>query len=254
MTRAVIVAMPVTRYTDQCLLRRLGMPYRILCNGVQREGVKASPNLASGLFCYVPLHKIRHSISVAGETLAAQLLWGSGQHSLPPVLVRQRILVADTAAWRAGIWLVSIFVVRWVGLCHPRLLVVSGLPGGHRVLASRWRFRVLTLGIIFQVPADGWLIDNPLAHHPISIALVRKANGLGSQRVIGELLLGCLSRGMLGDLFFHSSHPYTSSPACCSVLPGCCHGECPSLPPPTASRFCCTSWVSCHRRCCCAIA
>jgi len=40
------------------------MPYRILCNGVKREGVKASPNLASGLFCYVPLHKIWYDIFI----------------------------------------------------------------------------------------------------------------------------------------------------------------------------------------------
>jgi hypothetical protein len=33
------------------------MPYQVLCNGVKREGVKASPNLASELFSYVPLHK-----------------------------------------------------------------------------------------------------------------------------------------------------------------------------------------------------
>jgi hypothetical protein len=38
------------------------MPYRILCNGVNREGVKARLDLASGLFCYVPLHKIRYGI------------------------------------------------------------------------------------------------------------------------------------------------------------------------------------------------
>src|SRR5712692_7392980 len=40
------------------------MPYRILCNGVKREGIKASPDLASGLFCYVPLHKIRYGIEI----------------------------------------------------------------------------------------------------------------------------------------------------------------------------------------------
>src|SRR5258708_4411754 len=42
--------------------------------------------------------------SVAGETLAAQLLWGSGQHCLPPVLRGQTVLVAQGAAWGAGIW------------------------------------------------------------------------------------------------------------------------------------------------------
>ena len=38
------------------------MPYRILCNDVRREGVKASPDLVFGLFCSVPLHKIRYGI------------------------------------------------------------------------------------------------------------------------------------------------------------------------------------------------
>ncbi len=33
-----------------------------MCNGVEREGVKVSPDLASGLFCYVPLHTIRYGI------------------------------------------------------------------------------------------------------------------------------------------------------------------------------------------------
>ena len=33
------------------------MPYRILCNDVRREGVKAGLDLAFGLFCYVQLHK-----------------------------------------------------------------------------------------------------------------------------------------------------------------------------------------------------
>src|SRR5260370_42651445 len=86
--------------------------------------------------------------------------------------------------------------------------------------------------------------------------LLWKADRLGSQRVIGELLLGCLSRGMLSDLFFERSHRYLScSLACCMciILPAC-RGACPSLPPPTARRFCCTSCLSCHRRCCCAIA
>src|SRR5215469_13677389 len=43
--------------------------------------------------------------SIASETLAAQVLWGSGQHGLSPVLVRQGVLVAHGAAWWAGIWL-----------------------------------------------------------------------------------------------------------------------------------------------------
>ena len=32
-------------------------------NHVQREDAKLSPDLASGLFCYVPLHKIWYGIS-----------------------------------------------------------------------------------------------------------------------------------------------------------------------------------------------
>ena len=39
------------------------MPYRWLCNDVQHEGVKASLDLASGLFCYVPLHNIWYGTS-----------------------------------------------------------------------------------------------------------------------------------------------------------------------------------------------
>src|SRR5260221_6608867 len=66
--------------------------------------------------------------SVAGETLAAQALWGSGQHGLSPVLVWQGMLIVHGATWRAGRRLVSILVVRWVGLCHACLLLgVSGL-------------------------------------------------------------------------------------------------------------------------------
>src|SRR6266699_3140296 len=38
------------------------MPYRILCNDVQREGAKSSPGLASELFCYMPLHNIWYGI------------------------------------------------------------------------------------------------------------------------------------------------------------------------------------------------
>ena len=38
------------------------MAYGMLCNGVQLEGVKASLDLASGLFCYVSLHNIRDGI------------------------------------------------------------------------------------------------------------------------------------------------------------------------------------------------
>jgi hypothetical protein len=44
------------------------MPSRFLCNGVKREGVKASPDLASELFYYVPLHKIRYGIGIKGIT------------------------------------------------------------------------------------------------------------------------------------------------------------------------------------------
>src|SRR5215467_12927165 len=37
-------------------------PYRILCNDVQQEGAKPRPDLTSGLFCSVPLHKIWYGI------------------------------------------------------------------------------------------------------------------------------------------------------------------------------------------------
>jgi len=41
------------------------MPYRMLCNDAQREGVEPSPDLASELFCYSPLHNIWYGISAA---------------------------------------------------------------------------------------------------------------------------------------------------------------------------------------------
>src|SRR5215469_9192751 len=50
--------------------------------------------------------------SLPGEALEVQLLWRSGQHGLPPVLLGQRVLVADAAAWWAGIRLVILRVVR----------------------------------------------------------------------------------------------------------------------------------------------
>ncbi len=34
----------------------------MLCNDVQQEGVKPSPDLASRLFCYAPLHNIWYGI------------------------------------------------------------------------------------------------------------------------------------------------------------------------------------------------
>jgi hypothetical protein len=43
------------------------MAYRILCNDVKREGVKVRSGLASWLFSYVPLHKIRYGISILGK-------------------------------------------------------------------------------------------------------------------------------------------------------------------------------------------
>src|SRR5260370_2272248 len=138
---------------------------------------------------------------IPGETLAAQALRGSRQHGLPPVLRRPRVLVAHGAAWRAGRRLVSILVVREVGLRHSRLLlVVSGLAP-----SSRWwlRFSVRTLGTVFQVPASGRPIDRTPVKHPIDTTLVRKTDGLGSQRVIryGLVLRRRLRTGMPGELY-----------------------------------------------------
>ena len=53
------LVLSVTRH-----VRRGRMPYRMLWNDAQREGAKLSPDLASGLFCYVPLHKIWYSIQI----------------------------------------------------------------------------------------------------------------------------------------------------------------------------------------------
>src|SRR5258708_1388051 len=138
---------------------------------------------------------------------------------------------------------------------HPRLLlVVSGLPGGRRVLASRRWFCIRTLGIVFQVPAGGRPIDGALMEHSIGTTLVRKANRLGSQRVIGELLLGYLSRGMQSDLFSESGHRYTSSsgssergPVLCSL--SCCSHSCLCC---RASMYSLSScWSRARRRPCC---
>jgi hypothetical protein len=49
------------------------MPYRLLCNDVQREGAKPRPDLASGLFYYVPLHNIWYGIT-ASRTEAHSLV------------------------------------------------------------------------------------------------------------------------------------------------------------------------------------
>jgi hypothetical protein len=35
---------------------RYSMPYRFLCNALQRDGVQPGPDLAFGLCCYVPFH------------------------------------------------------------------------------------------------------------------------------------------------------------------------------------------------------
>src|SRR5260221_8053220 len=119
--------------------------------------------------------------SLPGETLAAQALRGSRQYGLPPILVGQRVLVADTAAWWAGRLLVSILIVRRVRLCHPRLLpVIAGLVRGQRGLASSSRrFSIRSLGIVFRGPARGRPIDRTLMGDPISITPGRKTGGDG---------------------------------------------------------------------------
>ncbi len=50
----------IYKRTWQAIIRK---PYRILCNGVQRKGAKLCPDMTSELFCYVPLHKIRHGFN-----------------------------------------------------------------------------------------------------------------------------------------------------------------------------------------------
>ncbi len=74
------------------LLRVARMPYRILCNDVRREGVKASLDLASGLFCYVPLHKIRYGIKhrYSGEYLKTYYLIDISQVMLDHAVQRTK--------------------------------------------------------------------------------------------------------------------------------------------------------------------
>src|SRR5258707_6691343 len=176
--------------------------------------------------------------SIPGETLAAQALWGSRQHGLTQVLVWQRVLVAHGTAWDAGlcrILIVSILVVKGVGLRHSRLLLgVARLARGRVGLASwsQW-FSILISGIVFQVPSGCGCIDRPLVNDPIRIVPVCKADRCRSQRVIGSWLLlrRRLSTSMPGDLFSDGGHRYTTS----------CASERGSV----------TCWLSCCARCCC---
>src|SRR5258708_13808555 len=104
-----MVAMPVTRYTDQCFLRRVGGWCRIL--------------------------------------------------------------------------IVSILVVRWVGLCHSRLLLgVAGLARGRIGLASwpQW-FSILISGIVFPVPSICGFLGRPLWDDPVPTAPVRTPDRLRTQ-------------------------------------------------------------------------
>src|SRR5258708_3941577 len=180
--------------------------------------------------------------SMPGETLAAQVLRGSRQHHLPPVLVGQRVRVAQGVAWWASlcrILIVSILVVRGVCLRHSRLLLgVAGLAGGRICLAS-WSpwFSIRSRGIVFQVPSSCGCICRPLVDDPIRIGPGPKADRWRSQPVIGYWLLRlllsrCFREGMPGDLFSESGHHYTSS-SCSSMrgsilcsLPCCAHCCC----------------------------
>ncbi len=47
----------------------------MLCNDVQREDAKLSPSPASGLFCYIPLHKICYGIQQYEGIRGTQLGW-----------------------------------------------------------------------------------------------------------------------------------------------------------------------------------
>ncbi len=79
------------------------MPYRILCNGVQQEGAKLSPALASELFCYVPLHKIRYGViwevringEVVGESGINALV--AAHYSVPIIFVSGDAITAQEA-------------------------------------------------------------------------------------------------------------------------------------------------------------
>jgi hypothetical protein len=64
MPRLIELTVEYTRDTEAAI----EMPYRILCNGVKREGVKISPDLASEFFYCVSFHKIRYGIILGYET------------------------------------------------------------------------------------------------------------------------------------------------------------------------------------------
>jgi len=48
------------------------MPYRMLCNDLQQEGAKQSLDLASELFCCMPLHNIRDGIVIRSNQIIQQ--------------------------------------------------------------------------------------------------------------------------------------------------------------------------------------
>ncbi len=65
---------------------------------------------------------------IPGKALAAQALRGSGQHGLPPVLVWQGMLVAESATRQAGVRIAIIPIEQLL------LVQVVILPGHPRLL------------------------------------------------------------------------------------------------------------------------
>ncbi len=97
------------------------MPYRILCNGVQQEGAKLSPALASELFCYVPLHKIRYGVlsqpllnrQHPRQTLLIARLYPLHQSTIaqtytqPPLILQQNVQQLLKGKWRLTLLVVA---------------------------------------------------------------------------------------------------------------------------------------------------
>src|SRR6266568_4760877 len=63
------------------------MPSRMLCKGVQQGNVKACPDLASGGFCYAPLHNIWYSTTARSNRVSAWLYWRRCRYigKVPPI-------------------------------------------------------------------------------------------------------------------------------------------------------------------------
>src|SRR5260370_41918857 len=74
------------------------MPYRLLCSDVQRENSKLSPDLASGLFCYVHYTKF----GMVSLSIATIIIGVSGEFSKSYAFCMPNILLLYLQRWTYG--------------------------------------------------------------------------------------------------------------------------------------------------------